>query len=112
LDKTLPGVSDILYDVIKKNTTKKEQGYLKLGASGYLALEKDEKAKLGKRKPFSKLNQDKTVEEQKNRCKDCKKKSENFHFHHADGDRTNNSFKNCEALCPNCHDKRHRKSKN
>ena len=111
MDKTLPGLSDVVYDELTEKLTKKQQNRLKLGASTYLALEKDEKAKSGKRKSFSKLNQNKTVKEQKNRCKDCKKKSENFHFHHADRDRTNNSFENCEALCPNCHDKRHRKKK-
>jgi len=26
-----------------------------------------------------------------------------FNFDHIDGDRSNNSFFNCQALCPNCH---------
>jgi len=77
----------------------------------YLNAEKDEKAKSGKRRLFSKLNQDKAIKNQNNRCKDCRKKSDVFEFHHANGDRTDNRFENCLALCPNCHAKKHRKTK-
>ena len=114
LDKLVsryPGASDVLYDGIKKSTTKKEQAYLKLGAGLYLNAEKDEKAKSGKRKPFANLTKEKAKEKQRNRCKDCNKKSELFEYHHADGVRANNSLENCVALCPNCHAKRHRKKK-
>jgi len=108
LDNTLPGLSDILYDEIKKNTTKKQQGYLKLGATGYLALEKDEKAKSGKRKPFSKLTKNEVLEYQHNRCKLCGKKSKIWDFDHIDGNSSNSDVSNCQALCPNCHAKKTR----
>jgi len=108
LDKTLPGVSDILYDVLQKNTSKKDQAYLKLGASAYLALEKDEKAKSGKRKPFSTPTKKKILEYQQNRCKLCGKKSKIWDFDHIDGKSLNNDISNCQALCPNCHAKKTR----
>lgn len=111
LDNTLPGLSNIVYDGIKKSTTKKERDILKLGAGLYLIAKKDEKTKSGKRKPFSESAKEEAIATQKNHCSDCHKKSELFEFHHADGDRTNNSFENCVALCPNCHAKRHRNKK-
>ena len=110
LDNTLPGLSEILYDGIKKNTTKKEQAYLKLGAGLYLNAKKDEKAKSGKRRQFPKLTKEKVLKMQKNRCKLCGKKSDVWDFDHIDGDKSNNDISNCQALCPNCHAKKTRKN--
>jgi len=109
LDNTLPGLSEILYDGIKKNTTKKEQTYLKLGSALYLNAEKDEKAKSGKRKQFLKLTKEEVLKMQKNRCRLCGKKSDIWDFDHIDGDKANNDISNCQALCPNCHAKKTRK---
>jgi len=109
LDNTLPGLSEIVYDGIKKNTTKKEQAYLKLGAAWYLNAEKDEKAKSGKRKQFPKLTKEKALENQQNRCRLCGKKSKVWDFDHIDGDKANNDISNCQALCPNCHAEKTRK---
>ena len=111
MDNTLPGVSDILYDGIKKNTTKKERAYLKLGAGLYLASEKDEKAKSGKRKPFSTPTKKKILEYQQYRCKLCGKKSKIWDFDHTDGNSSNDDISNCQALCPNCHAKKTRRKK-
>jgi len=109
LDNTLPGLSEILYEGIKKNTTKKEQAYLKLGSALYLNAEKDEKAKSGKRKQFLKLTKEEVLKMQKNRCRLCGKKSDIWDFDHIDGDKANNDISNCQALCPNCHAKKTRK---
>jgi len=77
LDKLVnsyPGVSDILYDGIKNNTTKKERAYLKLGSALYLDSEKDKKAKSTKRKQFAKPTKEKVLKSQNNKCYDCGKK--------------------------------------
>lgn len=37
------------------------------------------------------------------RCKACHKKSKVWDFDHINGDSSNNSLNNCQALCPNCH---------
>ena len=108
LDDTLPGLSDIAYDVLQKNTTKKDQAYLKIGAGLYLINEKNEKAKSGVRKQFSKLTKEKVLKNQKNRCKLCGKKSDVWDFDHIDGNKANNDISNCQALCLNCHAKKTR----
>ena len=37
-------------------------------------------------------------------CAHCGKPPPRWQYHHVDGNRSNNSMNNCEALCPNCHD--------
>ena len=49
---------------------------------------------------------------QGNVCNRCKKYTDLWDYHHRDGDRSNNSLENCEALCPYCHaEKTRQKSK-
>jgi len=55
------------------------------------------------RRNFSKSNKDKVKKLQKNRCKACDKKTEVWDFDHIDGDSSNNSLSNCQALCLDCH---------
>jgi len=43
------------------------------------------------------------------RCNRCEKILDVTNFDHIDGNRTNNSFFNCQALCPNCHAKKTRR---
>ena len=112
LDKLVnryPGASDVLYDGIKKSTTKKERAYLQLASALYLNAEKDEKAKSGKRKQFLKLTKKEVLKNQKNRCSLCGDKSKVWDFDHIDGDKANNDISNCQALCPNCHAEKTRK---
>ena len=40
---------------------------------------------------------------QDGKCAHCGKPPPRWDYHHVDGDRSNNSLKNCEGLCPNCH---------
>jgi len=58
------------------------------------------------RRRFSKLVMQKTLKLQKNRCKICKNKLKVCDFDHADGDSSNNSLSNCQALCLECHRKK------
>jgi hypothetical protein len=56
------------------------------------------------RKSFSKYVKDEILERQQNRCAICNAKLFYCHFDHIDGNRSNNSLGNCQALCANCHD--------
>jgi len=58
------------------------------------------------RKSFLKSTKEIILSEQKNKCNDCGKKSKVWDFDHIDGDSSNNSLTNCQALCPNCHAKK------
>lgn len=64
------------------------------------------------RKNFSKATKEIVLKIQKNKCKDCGRKSKNWDFDHIDGDSSNNSLNNCQALCPNCHAKKTRNFNN
>jgi len=37
------------------------------------------------------------------RCNHCNSMLDVVNFDHIDGNRSNNLFSNCQALCPNCH---------
>ena len=42
-------------------------------------------------------------------CNYCKTRLDVVNFDNIDGDRSNNSIFNCQALCPNCHARKTRK---
>lgn len=73
------------------------------------ATKYDHNGKL-KRKDFSKTTQKITLIKQAYKCKECKNKLDVVNFDHVDGNRSNNSITNCQALCPNCHAKKTRES--
>jgi len=62
-----------------------------------------------KRKRFSKKTKDAVLMAQNNCCRACFQYLEVPEFDHIDGDRSDNSVENCQALCPNCHAKKTRK---
>ena len=62
-----------------------------------------------KRKGFSQTTQEITLIKQAYRCNICKEGLVVTNFDHIDGNRSNNSITNCQALCPNCHAKKTRK---
>lgn len=70
----------------------------------------DEKKKVP-RKGFGKFQKDVIIAKQRNCCADCGRKFGRIkpHFHHKDGDRSNNRTSNGRALCPNCHDPKSRR---
>ncbi len=43
------------------------------------------------------------------KCNNCQRVLDVANFDHIDGDRSNNSLFNCQALCPNCHAKKTRR---
>jgi len=64
------------------------------------------------RKSFTKFQQTETLGNQDYKCNLCKnpfKKSIHPHFDHKNGDNSDNSTENCQALCANCHDEKSRK---
>jgi len=61
------------------------------------------------RKDFTKPIKKRILVVQNNKCNYCKKVLDVANFDHIDGDRSNNSFFNCQALCPNCHAKKTRR---
>jgi len=62
------------------------------------------------RKDFTKTTKEDTWRRQGFRCNSCGDYSKYPEFHHIDGNRGNNYPSNCEALCPNCHAKKTRKT--
>ena len=84
--------------------------YLDLAEIGLRILEKS-LSKPKTRHSFSKSIKAKTLWIQNHRCKACGKKSDVWDFDHVDGDSSNNSLENCQALCPNCHAKKTRNIK-
>jgi len=69
-------------------------------------------AKTTKRRSFSKATKMKTLARQNFKCLFCKERLDTRDFDHMDGDSSNNSLSNCQALCPNCHAKKTRRIKN
>ena len=64
------------------------------------------------RKSFSKFQQTEILGNQDYKCRGCKTRfSKNIHpqFDHIDGDHSNNSVENGQAICSNCHDAKSRK---
>jgi len=84
--------------------------YLDLAEIGLRILEKS-LAKPKARRSFSKSIKAKVLKIQNNRCKACGKKLDDRDFDHIDGDSSNNSLENCQALCLDCHRKKTRNIK-
>ena len=64
------------------------------------------------RKSFSKMQQNEILADQDFECRLCHTRfSKNVHpqFDHIDGDHSNNSVENGQAICSNCHDAKSRK---
>ena len=81
-----------------------------LGAELNKTSKYDKKGKL-KRKGFSLKARKATLTKQDHKCNMCKKNLDEKNYDHIDGNRSNNSVSNCQALCPNCHAKKTRKMK-
>ena len=65
--------------------------------------EAEEKAREVFRHGWTVIEKDQVRERQDGKCNRCKRSPERWEYHHLDGNRSNNSLSNCEALCPNCH---------
>jgi hypothetical protein len=55
------------------------------------------------RQHFSSEVKSQILEKQNYKCASCKKFLNIYDFDHKDNDRSNNSYRNCQALCPLCH---------
>ena len=62
-----------------------------------------EKVKKNPRKRFSKATIRAVLADQEFVCRECYTHLDVAEFDHIDGDRSNNDYSNCQALCPNCH---------
>ena len=60
------------------------------------------------RRSFSQDVRDTVLQNQEGRCAICGRHASSFQFDHKDGNHSNNSPSNCQALCPNCHDRKSR----
>ena len=60
------------------------------------------------RRSFPKSVKDETIRKQHHKCAVCKRGTSIWDFDHKDGNRSNNSSSNCQALCPTCHAKKTR----
>ena len=103
-----------LWNIIKKwaKTGKLDSGDVIRGGillADMLSKDKnhDKKGKL-KRKGFPKTTQEITLIKQAYRCNACNNNLDKINFDHIDGNRSNNSITNCQALCLNCHAKKTR----
>jgi len=61
------------------------------------------------RRGFSESVKNQVLSLQNNRCNYCQRMLDVANFDHIDGNRANNLFYNCQALCPNCHAKKTRR---
>lgn len=60
------------------------------------------------RRGFSSEVRKTSLERQGGRCAGCGEYSSTYHFDHKNGNRSDDSSHNCQALCPNCHDRKTR----
>ena len=56
------------------------------------------------RRSWTEQEKDQVRNRQGGRCSKCGEIPPRWHYDHKDGDSSNNSMQNCQALCPNCHD--------
>jgi len=86
------------------------EGFLAKQASHFVKeLIQDAMSTNNPRINFTKKVQKRTLSVQNNRCNHCYRVLDMVNFDHIDGNRANNSFYNCQALCPNCHAKKTRR---
>ena len=67
---------------------------------------------MGAKKPrrgFSESIRKQVLAVQNYRCNYCQRVLDVSNFDHINGNRANNSYYNCQALCPNCHAKKTRR---
>jgi len=60
------------------------------------------------RRGWSRAEQQQVLDQQGGKCADCGQHASSFQFDHKDGNNSNNSMSNSQALCPNCHDRKTR----
>jgi len=84
----------IIIAVIAKATSSKS------GSSSYGY---DESPTNVPRRGWTELEKEDIRIRQNGKCNKCGRPPPRWEYHHRDGNRSNNSLRNCEGLCPNCH---------
>ena len=64
-----------------------------------------------RRRSFPKVIKNRILAKQNYKCIICGNNLDAKDFDHIDGNSSNNSLENCQAMCPNCHAKKTRKNK-
>lgn len=82
---------DVIESFIKKHSQKRERNRAMNNSKNFI------------RKHFNEETKEKVLRLQGHRCADCNKILTIVEFDHINGDRSDNSEDNCQALCPNCH---------
>lgn len=75
-----------------------------------IAASRRGKPEVGERKGFSESVKKEVLKKQDHKCNICNRLLDVVDYDHIDGNRSNNDVSNCQALCPNCHAKKSRKS--
>ena len=65
---------------------------------------------VGERRGFSTLVKEQVLKRQGHRCNNCNRLLNVVDYDHIDGNRSNNDISNCQALCPNCHAEKSRRT--
>jgi len=63
----------------------------------------DETSTNAPRRGWTELEKEDVRIRQNGQCNKCGRPPPRWEYHHRDGNRSNNSLRNCEGLCPNCH---------
>ena len=108
-------IQEIRKQVAKNTINKLKKGKIDLKQIAVFALSEalysNQKSKKPKRKNFSNSTKKAAREKQKNKCNICRKKTDAWEYDHTNGISSDNSLKNCQALCPICHARKTRKIK-
>ena len=72
------------------------------------ASKKGKSEQVQERRGWTRKEQQAVLDGQNGKCADCGQHASSFQFDHRDGNHSNNSLSNCQALCPNCHDRKSR----
>jgi len=106
-------IQEIRKQVAKNTINKLKKGKIDLKQIAVFALSEalysNLKSKKPRRKNFSNSTKKVARERQKNKCSICRKKTDAWEYDHINGISSDNSLKNCQALCPICHARKTRK---
>lgn len=98
----LPG-EKVYFDALDKDEAAFMADVINNYIKKFIEIKERQKPRNLIRKYFSEEIQEATLRKQNHRCASCDKILKIVEFDHIDGNRSDNSVSNCQALCPNCH---------